>query len=102
MSEPPVLVTDNPSASRYEIHVGEQLAGFADYRRARGRIIFTHTEVDPAFTGQGLATRLAAAALDDVRARGLAVTPRCPFIAEFIESHPEYADLVAPSSGAGG
>jgi uncharacterized protein len=38
---------------------------------------------------------LIATALDDARARGLTVVPRCPFVREFIENHAEYQDLVA-------
>ena len=51
--------------------------------------------VDPAFEGRGIGSQLATFALDDARARGLAVVPRCPFFAAFIGRHPEYADLVA-------
>jgi predicted GNAT family acetyltransferase len=36
-----------------------------------------------------------AAVLDDIRARGMKVRPRCPFVARFIREHPQYADLVA-------
>jgi len=91
--EPP-QITDNPGERRYEARVDGQLAGFAEYRIAGGRVIFFHTEVDPAFEGHGVGARLAAGALDDVRARGLRMTPRCPFIAAFVRRHPEYEDLV--------
>jgi uncharacterized protein len=99
MSEPPVLVADNPSAFRYEIRVGDQLAGFADYYTEPDRLIVTHTEIDPTFKGRGLGNRLAAGTLDDLRRRHLVVTPQCPFIAKYIDEHPDYADLVAPTSG---
>jgi uncharacterized protein len=99
MSDPPVVVADNPAASRYEIRVGDDLAGFADYRVKPGRIVMTHTEIDPSFEGRGLGGRLAAGALDDLRRRHLTVTPLCPFIAKFIHEHPDYGDLVAPTSG---
>ncbi len=99
MSDPPVVVTDNRPASRYEIWVGDQLAGFSDYQHTARGITFTHTKVDDRFEGHGLGSRLAAAALEDARRQGMAVTPRCPFIAEFIETHPEYSDVVAGSSG---
>ncbi|HEY5165424.1 MAG TPA: GNAT family N-acetyltransferase [Acidimicrobiia bacterium] len=99
MSEPAVLVADNPAASRYEIRVGDQLAGFAAYRTEPNRIIVTHTEIDPTFKGRGLGNRLAAGTLDDLRRRHLAVTPQCPFMAKYIDEHPDYADLVAPISG---
>ncbi|MGD9995415.1 MAG: GNAT family N-acetyltransferase [Ilumatobacteraceae bacterium] len=90
-----VDVTDNPVRMRYEIHVGETLAGIATYRRHEGKVEFLHTEVDHEFEGRGLAGQLARGALDDVRARGLRAVPLCPFIASWIERHPDYADLVA-------
>jgi predicted GNAT family acetyltransferase len=34
--------------------------------------------------------------LDDAREQGLSVVPLCPFIAGYIDRHPEYCDLVAP------
>jgi predicted GNAT family acetyltransferase len=99
VSDPPVVVTDNGPASRYEIRVGDQLAGFAEYEHTPRGITFTHTKMEDRFEGHGLGSRLAAGALDDARRQGMAVTLRCPFIAEFIETHPEYSDLVARSSG---
>ena len=61
--------------------------------------MFVHTEVLPAFEGKGVGSRLATWALDDVRARGLKLTPQCPFIAAFIKRHPAYADLVVGVRG---
>ena len=89
-------VTDNPAASRYELHVGTELAGFVTYqRRNHGTVIsLLHTEVEPAFQGAHLATHLARFILDDARERGLAVLPFCPYIGSWIKKHPEYADLV--------
>jgi predicted GNAT family acetyltransferase len=88
-------VVDAPERSRYEISVDGALGGFAMYRLAPGRIIFVHTEIDDAYAGHGLGGKLARAALDDVRTRGLAVQPDCPFIAGWIAKHPDYATLVA-------
>ena len=88
------VVTDNPSRHRFELRMGDTVAGFAAYRLEPGRVVFTHTEIDPAFEGQGLGGKLAAAALDAVRARGLAIVPQCPFIAAYVRRHPEYQDLV--------
>lgn len=92
------VTTDNPAASRYEIHVGSELAGFIDYRlrhdHGAGVISLIHTEVEPAFQGAHLATHLARFSLDDARARGLSVLPFCPYINSWIKKHPEYADLV--------
>jgi uncharacterized protein len=90
-----VTVADAPERSRFEISVDGALAGFAVYQLGPGRITFVHTEIDDAYAGQGLGGKLARSALDDVRARGLAVRPACPFIAGWIAKHPDYADLVA-------
>jgi uncharacterized protein len=90
-----ISVRDNPEAGRYEARIGGEVAGFAEYRRVRDRIVFTHTVTLDAFAGRGVGSHLAAGALDDVRARELHATPHCPFIRAYIERHPQYADLVA-------
>jgi predicted GNAT family acetyltransferase len=96
MSEPSATVADNPDRSRYEVRADGETAGFAAYRRLDDRLVFTHTEIDDRFGGRGLGSVLAREALDDVRRQGLLVTPQCPFIAHFIRTHQEYADLVDP------
>ncbi len=96
MAEAEPEVVDAPEASRYELRLGGEVIGFAAYRRRDGRIVFTHTEVGQAGEGRGYGSRLAAAALDGAAAEGLEVVPLCPFIARYIEKHPEYQALVAP------
>ena len=88
-------VVDAPEASRYELRLRGRLIGLAAYRRRDGRIAFTHTEVDESCAGRGFGSRLAAVALADARRQGLAVVPLCPFIAHYIERHPEFEELVA-------
>ena len=90
-----VEVTDNDSLHRFEIAVDGKVAGFAEYRTEPGAVVFTHTEIDPAFEGRGLGSRLIRDALDQTRAAGLQVDPQCPFVRAFIEQHPDYADVVA-------
>jgi hypothetical protein len=87
-------VVDVPEKSRYELRLDGRLIGLAAYRRRDGRIAFTHTEVDESCAGRGCGSRLAGAALDDARRQGLRVLPLCPFIAHYVEQHPEYQDLV--------
>jgi hypothetical protein len=91
---PEILVRDAPDRSRFEIIVDGRVAGFSEYHSRPGRIVFTHTEVDGAYQGRGLAGRLIRAALDASRRKGLEVTPRCPYVADFIRRHPDYLDLV--------
>jgi predicted GNAT family acetyltransferase len=97
------VVADNPAASRYELHVGGELAGFVEYRLdERDQVIsLVHTEVEPPFRHDHLATHLARFSLDDARERGLAVLPYCPYITSWIKKHPEYAGLVPQDQRAG-
>jgi predicted GNAT family acetyltransferase len=66
-------VTDNPRASRYELWLGATRA--VGYRSEPGVVVLVHTEVDPAFAGQGLGERLVAGGLEDLRARGSSSSP---------------------------
>ncbi|MFI2711561.1 GNAT family N-acetyltransferase [Micromonospora sp. NPDC018662] len=89
------LVEENPAKHRFEILVDDALAGFTAYLPRGEVLVFTHTEVDDRYQGQGVGAALIRGTLDQVRARGGRVVPRCPFMATFIERHPDYADLVA-------
>src|SRR4051794_982317 len=83
MAEEQVDVLDVPEKSRVEIRVDGELAGFADYSRLGGRIIFRHTEIHDAYEGRGLGSKLAQGALDFARAAGHPVVPLCPFVASY-------------------
>lgn len=75
-------ITDNAARHRYELHV-DGITAFVSYRRGSGEITFVHTEVPDALDG-------------------LKVVPLCPFIAAFMERHPEYDDLRTPATGRRG
>ncbi|HKC27077.1 MAG TPA: GNAT family N-acetyltransferase [Jatrophihabitans sp.] len=92
-----VQVRDNPDLSRYEIYVDGALAGYTAYGLHGEDADFLHTQIDDAYEGHGLGSKLIGAALDDARSRGLRVLPYCPFVRSFLEKHSEYADLVPPS-----
>ena len=90
-----LVITDNPELSRFEGRLDDRRVAISEYELSRpGVITFLHTEVDPEFEGQGLGSVLASTVLDQVRARGLRVVARCPFIAAYIRRHREYADLL--------
>ena len=73
---------------------GTHVVAFTEYREAHGRLLFPHTEVDPAHEGQGLAGRVVKGALDDVHTQGRKIVPLCPYVRRYVERHPEYSDLV--------
>jgi uncharacterized protein len=87
-------VTDNKAENRYELRIGDAVA-IAAYEPHGGALTFTHTEVPQELEGQGIATRLIAAALADVRRQGLKVIPLCSFVAAHFDKHPEEQDLLA-------
>ena len=65
-------------------------------RPAPGVIDFTHTFVDEALRGQGVADELARAGLALARQEHLKVKTSCSFMAGFVQRHrAEYADVLA-------
>ncbi|HEX5096284.1 MAG TPA: GNAT family N-acetyltransferase [Acidimicrobiia bacterium] len=90
-----ITVRENVEKQRYEISIEDTRVGFAEYRRDGDVLVFPHTEIDSACRGRGLGAQLVREALDDVRSKGLHVEPRCWFVAQFVDEHPEYRDLVA-------
>ena len=96
-----ITVLRNDETSRYEIRSDDILAGFAEFDRRPGAMRFLHTEIDPAFQGQGLAGRLAAFVLADAAASGEAIVPLCPYIATYLETHEiEGAEIRWPKRSA--
>ena len=83
-----VSVRDAPDKHRFEIWVGGDLAGFTEYRAEPGVYTFVHTEIDSAFSGRGLASILIKDALDEMRAKSVAVLPECPFVRRYISATP--------------
>ena len=94
-------VSNAADRERYEARDGDAVAGFVEYLETTGAVtVLTHTEVDSGYEGRGVGSTLARAALDDIRARGRRVLPLCPFVAKWIERHPNYADLVYQASAS--
>jgi uncharacterized protein len=98
-------ITDNAALQRYEMVLDASLGGgkgggpgvglaFVVYRRVDNVLALEHAEVPAALEGQGIGARLVQATLDDIRARGLKVVPRCSFVRAFMRRHPEYNDLM--------
>lgn len=88
-------VAHDPDRARYVLRVDGEVVGVADYRDRGDALVFHHTEVERDRRGHGLGAILVRGALDDVRARGRTIVPTCWFVAEFVDLHPDYADLVA-------
>ena len=88
-------VEKNAAAAQYEMQVDGETA-LVQYRdKGDGRVCLIHTEVPQALEGRGIGSSLAKGVLEAVRAEGWTVVPQCTFIANYIDRHPEYQDLVA-------
>jgi predicted GNAT family acetyltransferase len=81
--------------SRYELVEDGAVIGIADYAVEGDTVVLPHTVIDPQRRGEGLGAVLVQGALDDLRPTGRKVVPTCWYVAEFIEDHPRYADLLA-------
>ncbi len=96
MAELTLSVRDAPERHRYEAVVDGRVA-FAEYILRDAVITFVHTVVPAELEGKGVGSAIAKGVLEDARARGLSVIPRCPFIHAYISRHAEYLDLVDAS-----
>jgi predicted GNAT family acetyltransferase len=87
-------IRDNTALSRFELDDGG-VTVVLNYKLAGKVMTLAHTETPVAARGRGLASRLVEAVLQQARARGLKIVPRCPFVGAYLEKHPEFRDLVA-------
>ncbi len=88
------LIRHNPESGRFEAG-GESNPAHLDYRMSNGVVQIFHTEVPAEYQGQGLAGKLATAALVWARGAGFQVHPTCSYVTGFIAKRPEYSDLLA-------
>jgi predicted GNAT family acetyltransferase len=89
-----IEVLDAAERSRYEILVDGAFAGFTHYQHCEGALVFDHTVIKEDFAGQGLASKLVRATLDDVRGRQRRIVPLCEYVAGWLVKNPDYGDLV--------
>jgi predicted GNAT family acetyltransferase len=92
-----VTVRNNPEAPTYDAIIDDEVVGRINYELKGSRAVISHTIVEPAQRGNGIATALVKGALDDFRERGMTITNYCGFITAFISKNPQYADIVDPA-----
>ena len=89
-----VSVVNNEDEQRFETQLGSA-AAFLAYRRSPGKLVLLHTEVPPAYRGNGIAGQLVSAAVRFARQSHLRIVPLCPFTSAFLAKHPEYQDVTS-------
>ena len=82
-----------PKEGRFVLHGDADDAALIYRRVDEGTLDFEHTYVPPELRGGGLGGRLVREGLEWAKREGYWVIPSCPFVAEFIERHPEYREL---------
>jgi predicted GNAT family acetyltransferase len=87
-SGPELHVFDNAKASRYELNVDGQIATL-EYARRPKAVVLVHTDVPSSLRGRGIASALAAFAIDAARREGLLIVARCPFVRAYLRKHPQ-------------
>jgi len=96
-------VINDTEHGRWIATLGADAIAELTYRFVGGRVVLLTTWVDPAYRRNRVATELVARVLDEIRESGKKITIICPFVGEFIDRNPKYADLidkVRPGSGA--
>jgi predicted GNAT family acetyltransferase len=92
MTDPSRRVRDNTALNRYELDIDGAVA-FANYRRSATMDIITHTETPRALRGRGIASELIKGTLELIRKDGRKVIAGCSFVVDYLEKHPEEADV---------
>lgn len=87
-------IAHNPALQRFESQGQGVPPAYLSYRREGASIVVEHTFVPEEQRGRGLAGALARAALETARQQGWRVVPECTYVAQFIQRHPEFGDLV--------
>jgi predicted GNAT family acetyltransferase len=92
-----VAIVHRPAESRFEAMSGEDVVGQLDYRLQGSTVDMHHTFVDMSMRHRGIAGLLVEEALREMRAQKLTVRPSCPYVARYIDEHPEHQNLLEPS-----
>lgn len=90
----------NVSGGRFEAVRDDEVVGFVSYRLSEPTCAMEHTIVPDEYSGQGIAGRVVAYALDSARQLGWSVLPYCSFISSYIGKHEDYLDLVPEDARA--
>ena len=91
--KPAYELKNNRINKQFEFHI-DGLVPKMEYIRAKEKIFLTHTEVPKKLEGQGIASQLVKAVLEEIERQDLTLVPLCPFVAGYIKRHPEWRKLV--------
>lgn len=79
--------------ARFELERDGHIA-LLDYRLQNGIANLIHTEVPEELRGGGVGSELVRLTLDWLRQQQVKARVGCPFVAAYLQRHPEYNDLL--------
>ena len=87
---------NEPDASRYTLHRGDDLVSVIDYRDDGRTLAMTRVYTVPTFRGKGFAAEVVDRAVAELERRGdRVVQPVCWYAADWFEAHPERTGIQA-------
>ncbi len=84
----------NEAENQFELVLDNGKA-IVEYILTDDKINLVHTEVPPEYRGQDIASTLTKKVLQYAKSINYTVVPSCPFIAKYIDNHPEYHSLLS-------
>lgn len=97
MAEVTITHQDRGDSGSYLAEVaGSQHSGHLDWEARGANVrVATHTIVPPEIGGRGVAAKLVEAMVDDARAQGFKIDPRCSYVDAMFRRRKEWAELRA-------
>lgn len=96
---PHIAVVHEEDEQKFTIEYDGDDVGFVQYLPLEDQRVFTHTEIDPEFSGMGLAVKLIDGAVEQTVADDKRIVPVCPFIVSYLRRHKhlsEHVDAATP------
>ena len=92
---------DNTENHQYEFHIGKLVPKIEYIKSKNGEIYLTHTEVPVQLEGKGVGSQLVEKVLKDIERQELRLVPLCPFVAGYIQKHPDWRRIVMKGINVG-
>ncbi len=89
-----VTIQHNQKKFKFQAYVGEK-ESYLSYRKEPYKTLeYYETFVPESLRGKGIASKIVDFALNHAKENGYKVIATCPFVANYIDEHEEYAELI--------
>lgn len=90
-----VIRQDDGSRGRYSVQLEDGVEAELTYtHRGKDLVSADHTGVPPEAEGKGVGVAMVQRMVEDARAEGWVIDPRCPFVRAQGRRHPEWQDVI--------